>query len=90
MAQNTCVCGYRPVLYYFKVNGSVLERFTKPGMAIMDTFLLQIHNLLQSKPTFFEESRHILLLFGPKTHVCMALDWYHTILTSILVHYQGS
>ena len=32
LAQNTFVCGCRRVLYYFKVNISLLGRFTKPGM----------------------------------------------------------
>ena len=32
------------------------------------------------------ENRQVLLPFWPKTHVCMATDWYSTIWTSILVH----
>ena len=49
LAQNTCVCGYRPVLYYSKVNISLLGGFVKHVMAIMDTFILQPHNFLPSQ-----------------------------------------
>ena len=49
LAQNTCVCGYRPVLHYFKLNISVLERFMKSGMEIMDNFLPQIHHKYSTK-----------------------------------------
>ena len=31
LAQNTCVWGCRPMLYYSKVNIILLERFMKPG-----------------------------------------------------------
>ena len=40
LAQNTRVYGCRPVLYYIIENIGLLDRFTKHGMGIMDTFLL--------------------------------------------------
>ena len=52
LAQNTCVCGFRPVLYYFKVNISLLERFMKPGMGIVDGFLLQPHHFILTQSPF--------------------------------------
>ena len=51
-----CVCGCRPVLYYSKITIILLGRFMKPGMGIMDQFVLQPHHFLLShggKPTRF-------------------------------------
>ena len=53
LVQITCLCGYRRVLYYFKVNISVLERFMKSGIGIMDTFPIQPHHFLQSQSSFW-------------------------------------
>ena len=52
-AQNRCVCGYRPGLYYSKVNIGWLGRFMKPGMATMVNFPVQPHHFLQSQPSFW-------------------------------------
>ena len=46
LAQNTRVCGCRPELYYSKVNIGLLGRFMKPGMGIIDNFLVQPHHFL--------------------------------------------
>ena len=43
------------------------------------------------KPTpALEENRQVVLLFWPKTHMCVAVDWCYAIWTTILVPYQGS
>ena len=49
LAQNPIACGRRLVLYYSKVNISVLESFMKTGMGIMDKLLLQIQHFLPSQ-----------------------------------------
>ena len=63
-AQNTCVCGHKPALYYSKVSVSVLERFMKPGMGIIDNFLLQTHHLLQSKSTFWGKATNFVAVLA--------------------------
>ena len=72
LAQNTIECGCRPVLYYFKINISLLERFIEPRMVIMDECVLQPHHFLSRKSP-------VLLLLWPKTHVCMFRDLYYII-----------
>ena len=56
MDQNTCVCGCTPVLYYSKVNSSLLGRFMKHQMGIMDTFLLQPCHFPPSQSLFWSKS----------------------------------
>ena len=63
--QNTCVWDCRPVLYYFKVNISLLERFMKPGMGIMAKFLLQRHHFPPShSPQFCSNLGFYLVEYG--------------------------
>ena len=84
LAQNPCVCGYRPVLHYFEVNISVLERFMKSGMGIMDTFLLQIHHLLQSKSILLRKTDKFCCCSGSK-HMCV---WFQTVTMPLGLQYQ--
>ena len=72
LAQNTCVCGCRPGLYYSKVNIGWLERFMKPGMGIMDNFPVQPHHFLQSQPSFWRKMDVFCGCCGPK-HMCVWL-----------------
>ena len=53
LAQDTCVYGYRTILYYSKVNLGWLGRFMRPQMGIMDNFPVQPHHFLQSQPSFW-------------------------------------
>ena len=66
LAKNTYVCGYRPVLYYFNVNIGLLERFMKPGMGIIDKFLLQPCHFLPSQSQFWREIDKFCGCSGPK------------------------
>ena len=52
LAQNTCVYGYRPILHYYKVNISLLGRFTKPKMGIMNIFYSNLTVFYQANPHF--------------------------------------
>ena len=40
LARNTCGYGCRLVIYQFKFNISSISRFMKPGLGIIDRFLL--------------------------------------------------
>ena len=55
MAQNTCVYDCRLILYQFKFNISLLSRFMKPMMRIIDEFLLQPHHFLPNKSPFWRK-----------------------------------
>ena len=46
LTQDTCVCGFRPVLCQFNFNISSLPRFLKHGREIVNEFLLQPHHFL--------------------------------------------
>ena len=46
LVQNTCVYYCRPVLHHLNFNVSLLSRFVKPGIGIIDGFLLQPHCFL--------------------------------------------
>ena len=78
LTKNTCVCGCRPVLYYFKVNVSLLERFMKPGMGIIDNFLLQPRHFYQANPNFGGKSTSFVAALAQNTcvHGCR-LVLYH-------------
>ena len=52
MAQNTYVYDCRLILYQFEFNISLLSRFMKPRVGIMDEFLLQPHHFLSKKSAF--------------------------------------
>ena len=52
LAQNTCLCGCRPGLYYSKVNIGWLGRLIKPGMATMVNFPVQPHHFCKASPHF--------------------------------------
>lgn len=54
LAQNTHGCGCRPGLKYSKDIISVSERFMKPGMGIMDIFILKSHQF-QTRQSHIEE-----------------------------------
>ena len=66
LAKNTCVCGCRPVLYYFKVNISLLEMFMKPGMGIIDNFLLQPRHFVPSQTQYWRNIDKFCSCSGPK------------------------
>ena len=71
LAKNTHVCGCRPVLYYFKVNISLLKRFIKPVMVIMDRCVLQPHYFLPRKPPFWRKIGKFCCCYGPKhMYIC--------------------
>ena len=70
LAQNIGVWVCRPVLYYFKVNISLLGRLTKPEMRSMDTFLLQSHHFLSSQSPFWRKTDPLCCCSGPK-HMCV-------------------
>ena len=55
-AQNTRACGYRPVSHYSKFKISLLERFMKPEMGIMDKHLVQPHHFLPSQSPFWRNA----------------------------------
>ena len=73
LAENQCVCGDRPVLYCSKVNISVLERFMKSGMGIIDGFLLQPHHFLSNQSPFWRKTNTLCSCVS-QTHVYMVLD----------------
>ena len=71
LAHNAHVCGCRLVLYYFKVNVSLLERFTEPGMVIMDQCVLQPHHFLPRKSLFWRKTDKFCCCYGPKhMYIC--------------------
>ena len=85
-----CVVVDQWYMYYSEVNISLLGRFTKPGMGILDNFLLQPCKFTLSQCPFWrEKKRHVLWLVWPQRYMCMIVDWYYTTWTSILAHYQG-
>ena len=74
LAKNTCVCGCKPVIDYSKLNTSLLERFMKPGIETIDTFLLQPHHFLPNKYPSWGKPAKFCCCFGPK-HMCA---WFGT------------
>ena len=85
LTQKTCVYDCRLILYQFKFNISLLSRFMKPRMGIIDESLLQRHQFLSHKLPILKENELILWLFWPKTHVFVVVDQDYTIPKSILV-----
>ena len=72
LAQNTSVGDFRPMLYYFKLNISLLEMFMKPREEIMDKCVLQPHNSLLSQPPFWRKTDKLCHCSSPKyTCVCL-------------------
>ena len=69
LAKNTHVCGCRPVLYYFKVNISLSERFIEPLMVIMDQCVLQPHYFLPRKSPFGGKSTSFVAVMAHNTCV---------------------
>ena len=85
LAQNSYVCGCRPVLYYYKVNVRLLGRFMKPGMGIMNKFLLKLHNFLPSRSPFWREMDTFVAIMAQNTCVYgCRLILYHLKLTNSL------
>ena len=89
-AQNTCICGCRPGLYYCNVNIGWVGRFMQPGMGIMDHFPVQPHYFLPRQPPFLRKKQKFHGCSGPKKHACVVVIWYYTSLNSTLVQCQGS
>ena len=69
LAQNTWVCGRKPVIYYYKVNISLLGRFMKPGLATKDRFLVQSCHFLPVRSPFWRKTGKFCCCFGSK-HTC--------------------
>ena len=70
LAQNTCLCVVIDQYYIIpKFNISALERFTKPGMGIMDKFLLQIYHLLPSQSPFWRKTDKFVAVLAQNTRV---------------------
>ena len=45
-----------------------------------DGYFSTLFSPFSTKPVaILEENRQVLLMFLPKTHVCMVVDWYYTI-----------
>ena len=72
--KHMCVCGYRPVMYYSKVNISLLRRFMKAELGVMDNFILQPHHFLPSQSPFWRKTDNFCCCFGSK---CMCA-WFWT------------
>ena len=70
---NTCGWACRLVLYYSKVNISLLGRFMKPGMRLMDTFLFQPRHILQRQSPFWKKNDKFCCHSDPK-HMCVCLQ----------------
>ena len=66
LAQNTCVYGYRLVLYHLNFNISLLSRFVKPMRGIVDEFLLQPHHFLEKTFQYLREIDQFCGCSGPK------------------------
>ena len=66
LAQNTCVGGCRSVTYYSKVYISLLWRFMKAGMGVMDNFILQPCHFLPSQSPFWRKTDKFFGWSGPK------------------------
>ena len=81
-----CVCGDRPVLYYSKVNISVLERLLKPVMGIIVGFILQAHHFLSNRSLFWRKIDSGFLGVLDETHVCVVVEQCCTISKSTLVY----
>ena len=90
LAQNTCMFGRRPRLYYSNVNIGWLGMFMQPGMGIMDNFTVQPHHFLPRQPPFLRKKQKFHGCSGPKKHVYAVVIWHYTSLNSILVRCQGS
>ena len=72
LTQNTCMCGCRPVLYYFKVSMCLLKRFIESWMVIMDQCVLQSHHFLPRKYQFRRKWDKFYYCSGPKhMYVCL-------------------
>ena len=52
---NVCKYGCRLVLYHLNLNISLVSRFVKPGMGIIDGFLLQPYHFLSSQSPLLRE-----------------------------------
>ena len=73
MAQNTWLYSCRLVLYQSKFNISLIWRFLKPGMGIIDGFLLQPRRFLWNKSPFWRKINSFCGYYGPN-HMCVWLQ----------------
>ena len=86
LAKKTCMCGCRLALYCSKVNISSLKRFMKPGMGIIDTYLLQPYHFLLASPHFEGTLSSCWSVLAKKTCVvgCRTVLYYFKVNISSL------